>query len=119
MVGLDQKSARKERVSYQIVADNDDAAYIFLNNNNKNTMIYEVTMVALLLENKKDFMIKKKKKTNKYPKVNKWAVTVSDRESCSSDGKTTQETKVYVIKEHSLHLDLWLLQKTRNRKSQS
>ena len=76
-------------------------------------------MVALLLENKKDFLIKKKKKTNKYPKVNKWAVTVSDRESCSSDGKTTQETKVYVIKEHSLHLDLWLLQKTRNRKSQS
>ena len=58
-----RKLARKERVSSQIIATNDDAVNVdFFQQQNKNMMIWIVTMVAPLLENKKDFLTKQLKK---------------------------------------------------------
>ena len=83
-----QKLARKERVSSQIIANNDNVANIDFSQekqyddaNSDNGCSHP--------QKRKRFLDKiKEKKDKKYPKVNKWKN--SDHESCSSNCETIQ-----------------------------
>ena len=85
-----RKLARKERVSSQIIANNDDAVNIDFSQQQqqKHDDIDSDHGCSPLRKQKRFFDKTTKKKAKKYPKVNKWKN--SDRESSSSDDETMQ-----------------------------
>ena len=121
-----RKLARKERVSSQIIANNDDVANIdFSQQQNKNMMISTVTMVAPLLKNKKGFLTNKKTKRLKNIRrsINGKTVTVSHPRATVRqyntlivvlflkmwNWKMNKETNAQVIKGRNAHINLWFL----------
>ena len=85
-----RKLARKERVSSQIIATNDDAVNVDFSQQQqqKHDDMDRDDGCSPPRKQKRFFDKTTKKKAKKYPKVNKWKN--SDRESSSSDGETME-----------------------------